>query len=120
MAICITFLSFFFLIILFLFFLNSIFLFRIENTKVNTERKQVRTFSEMEAEHQEELEQEEAAVEEEQEEEEDEGFIYNPKNVPLDATGRPIPYWFVSSLLSFFFHSGFVAYAITGFTNCTA
>ena len=30
---------------------------------------------------------------EEKEEEEDDGRIYNPKNIPLDWDGKPIPYW---------------------------
>ena len=42
-----------------------------------------------------ELEEEEEGEEEEEEseEEEEETVPYNPKNLPLDFDGKPIPYW---------------------------
>lgn len=64
---------------------------RIQNARMHVERKHVRTYSEMEAENEDEEELEEEL--EDEEDKEDDGVIYNPKNLPLDATGRPIPYW---------------------------
>uniref|UniRef100_A0A914DEL0 Matrin-type domain-containing protein n=1 Tax=Acrobeloides nanus TaxID=290746 RepID=A0A914DEL0_9BILA len=54
-------------------------------TKENVERKQARAAGEEEV--------EEEVEEVQSEEEEDTSIPYNPKNLPLDWDGKPIPYW---------------------------
>lgn len=62
-----------------------------------TERRQTQTLREREQETQEELYGTEAEGKkrkaEEDDEDDDDAPIYNPKNVPLDWDGKPIPYW---------------------------
>ncbi|CAJ0576377.1 unnamed protein product, partial [Mesorhabditis spiculigera] len=58
-----------------------------EATKENVERKQARGGAA------EESEEEEDIVLEPEVEEIDDGIPYNPKNLPLDWDGKPIPYW---------------------------
>ena len=55
-------------------------------TKDNVERRLARTADELEDE-----EEEEPIISEDEDEEEK--VIYNPKNLPLDWDGKPIPYW---------------------------
>lgn len=63
---------------------------QLDQTKSNIEKKQSRTFEEL----QEELIQQEAElIEEESEEEEEDAPIYNPLNLPLGWDGKPIPFW---------------------------
>lgn len=63
---------------------------QLDQTSSNIEKKQSRTYEEM----QEELTaMAEEVLEEEDEEEEDEGPIYNPLNLPLGWDGKPIPFW---------------------------
>jgi len=64
---------------------------QLDQTKTNIEKKQSRTFEEL----QEELTAMEAEqiIEESDEEEEDDGPIYNPLNLPLGWDGKPIPFW---------------------------
>lgn len=61
-------------------------------TRTNVERKQSRTLEErvedMAAEAEEEPTPEDAVEDDQQD-----GAIYNPKNLPLDWDGKPIPYW---------------------------
>jgi splicing factor 3A subunit 3 len=65
-------------------------------TQENVERKQAQTAAEREAEN-----QDVDIVDEDQEPEDDDGkaydsdneLIYNPKDLPLDVFGKPIPYW---------------------------
>mmetsp|Transcript_15786 Transcript_15786/g.37727 ORF Transcript_15786/g.37727 Transcript_15786/m.37727 type:complete len:496 (+) Transcript_15786:200-1687(+) len=63
----------------------------IEQTKVQLQKKQSRTTEELQAEVDNEMGEEEP--ESEDSDEEGEKPIYNPKKVPLDWTGKPIPYW---------------------------
>jgi len=63
----------------------------IEQTKTQVQKKQSRTQEELAAEMENEMGDEEP--ESEESEEEGEKPIYNPKKVPLDWTGKPIPYW---------------------------
>jgi len=63
---------------------------QLDQTKNNIEKKQSRTFEEL----QEELDaMEQEVIDEEDEEEEDDGPIYNPLNLPLGWDGKPIPFW---------------------------
>ena len=64
---------------------------QLDQTKSNIEKKQSRTFEEL----QEELTamETEQINEESDEEEEDDGPIYNPLNLPLGWDGKPIPFW---------------------------
>ena len=70
----------------------------IEATRREIEKKQTRTYEEIEAERREE---ESGGVDAEalagmlndDEEDEDDAKISNPLNLPLDWTGKPIPYW---------------------------
>ena len=63
----------------------------VDNTKDQLQKKQSRTQEELMAE----AENDMGDDEPESEESDDEGEkpIYNPKKVPLDWTGKPIPYW---------------------------
>ena len=69
----------------------------VEATMRRTERRQTQTLREREQETQEELYGTEAEGKkrkaEEDDEDDDDAPIYNPKNVPLDWDGKPIPYW---------------------------
>jgi len=63
---------------------------QLDQSKANIEKKQSRTFEEL----QEELTAMEAEViAEESEEEDDDAPIYNPLNLPLGWDGKPIPFW---------------------------
>jgi splicing factor 3A subunit 3 len=63
---------------------------QLDQTKSNIEKKQSRTFEEL----QEELTaMETEAIDEEDEEEDDDAPIYNPLNLPLGWDGKPIPFW---------------------------
>lgn len=63
---------------------------QLDQTKSNIEKKQSRTFEEL----QEEIAAQEAElIEEESEEEDDDAPIYNPLNLPLGWDGKPIPFW---------------------------
>jgi splicing factor 3A subunit 3 len=64
---------------------------QVEATKTHVEKKQTLTYEEIVAE----LEEQQAAEDNESESESDDEdqMIYNPKNVPLDWDGKPIPYW---------------------------
>ena len=64
----------------------------LEDTAVMIEKKQARTYEELERDLQA-AEEEDAVMEEEEEEEEEDKPIYNPLNLPLGWDGKPIPYW---------------------------
>jgi len=64
----------------------------VANTKMQVQKKQSRTTEEL----QKEMENEMGDDEPESESDDDDGEekpVYNPKKVPLDWTGKPIPYW---------------------------
>eukprot|EP01097_Dermamoeba_algensis_P005330 TRINITY_DN3387_c0_g1_i1.p1 TRINITY_DN3387_c0_g1~~TRINITY_DN3387_c0_g1_i1.p1 ORF type:complete len:566 (-),score=154.82 TRINITY_DN3387_c0_g1_i1:95-1552(-) len=63
----------------------------IENTKVNIEKKQARTWAEIEAEL--EMQEEEEEVEEESEEDTELEPTNGIQNYPVGWDGKPIPYW---------------------------
>jgi len=63
----------------------------LEETASMIEKKQARTYDEIERDLA--LAEEEDAQPEEEEEEEEEKPIYNPLNLPLGWDGKPIPYW---------------------------
>jgi splicing factor 3A subunit 3 len=72
----------------------------LEATLRRIERRQTQTLEEQEKELAEELyeadvrdEKERAARDGDSDDEDDDAPIYNPKNVPLDWDGKPIPYW---------------------------
>lgn len=60
----------------------------LEDTVSNIEKKQARTYEELQAEQ---AEAEEEAAASDSDEEDD--FIYNPLKLPLGWDGKPIPYW---------------------------
>jgi len=64
---------------------------QLDQTKTSIEKKQSRTFEEL----QEELNamEQEVIKEDESEEEDDDAPIYNPLNLPLGWDGKPIPFW---------------------------
>jgi len=63
----------------------------IANTKMQVQKKQSRTTEELQKEIDNEMGDDEP--ESESDEEDGEKPVYNPKKVPLDWTGKPIPYW---------------------------
>jgi splicing factor 3A subunit 3 len=63
---------------------------QLDSTKSNIEKKQSRTFQEV----QEELDaMETEIIDDESEEEDEDAPIYNPLNLPLGWDGKPIPFW---------------------------
>eukprot|EP00873_Tetraselmis_striata_P024256 jgi/Tetstr1/444520/TSEL_032399.t1 len=60
----------------------------VDETVANVEKKQARTYDELQAELE---EAEEAELEEDSDEEDD--YVYNPLKLPLGWDGKPIPYW---------------------------
>lgn len=59
-----------------------------EDTKGNVEKKQARTYEELQAEA-----AEAEAVEIASDSENEDDFVYNPLKLPLGYDGKPIPYW---------------------------
>ena len=64
----------------------------IGNTKIQVQKKQSRTTEELQAEMENEMGDDEPESESEDDDTEEKP-VYNPKKVPLDWTGKPIPYW---------------------------
>jgi len=63
-------------------------------TRENVERKQARTAAEREAENEDvDIAAEDDAAEDSDAYDSDNELIYNPKDLPLDDLGKPIPYW---------------------------
>jgi hypothetical protein len=65
----------------------------LEETATMIEKKQARTYDEIERDLALAAEEEAMQVDEDEDEEEEEKPIYNPLNLPLGFDGKPIPYW---------------------------
>eukprot|EP00929_Paragymnodinium_shiwhaense_P018026 TRINITY_DN127969_c0_g1_i1.p1 TRINITY_DN127969_c0_g1~~TRINITY_DN127969_c0_g1_i1.p1 ORF type:complete len:182 (+),score=41.86 TRINITY_DN127969_c0_g1_i1:2-547(+) len=65
----------------------------LSETRTRVERKQTRTYEELEAEHEEEAKEGSGDDDSLSDDSDEEKPIYNPKKLPLGWDGKPIPYW---------------------------